>query len=203
MDQIPLIFAAGWFELIGAIVFVLYAIGHALMDKGKQPKPQPRIPKPRGAAPAGPAGQQQPRTLEDKLRNEVEQFLRQVQGEEPRPAQPKKPVVVVQKPATIAPPRETRRESLQEHVARNISTADVTQHMATLGKEVGQADEKMEAHLIEKFQHQVGALEHRQKRPERQVKQNTAAAEFAKLLRSPNGMRQVIIASEILRRPEI
>ena len=200
MDQIPLIFAVGWLELIGTIAFVLFAIGRALLDLKKKPEPQPRGPRPRGAAPAG---QQPPRTLEDKLRNEVEQFLRQVQGEEPRPAQPKKPVVVVQKPATIAPPRETRRESLQEHVARNISTADVTQHMATLGAEVGQADEKMEAHLIEKFQHQVGALEHRQKRPERQVKQNTAAAEFAKLLRSPNGMRQVIIASEILRRPEI
>jgi hypothetical protein len=199
MDQIPLIFAAGWFELIGAIVFVLYAIGQALMEKGKQPKPQPRIPKPRGAAPAG----QPPRNLEDKLRNEVEQFLRQVQGEEPRPAQLKKPVVIIQKPVTIVPPKESRRETLQEHVAKHISTADVIQHMGTLGADVGQADEKMAAHLQEKFQHQVGALEQRQKRPERQVKQNTAAAEFAQLLRSPNGMRQVIIASEILRRPEI
>jgi hypothetical protein len=199
MDQIPLIFAAGWFELIGTIAFVLFAIGRALLDLKKKPEPPPRIPKPRGAAQAG----QKPRGLEDKLRTEVEQFLRQVQGEEPRPIQPKKPVVVVQKPVTIAPAQVTRHESFQERVTRNTSTADVTQHMATLGAEVGQADEKMEAHLLEKFQHQIGALEHRQKRPERQVKQNTAAAEFAQLLRSPNGMRQVIIASEILRRPEV
>jgi hypothetical protein len=192
------IIAAGWAEIIGPlVVFIFYILGHLLSGKGNKPQPQPRIPKPRGAA----VPPQQPRTLEEKLRGEVEEFLRQVQGEAPRPAKPQ-PVVVMQRPVVVSE-IEPRRESLQEHVAKHISTADVTQHTATLGAEVGLADEKMVAHLQERFQHHVGALEPRQQRAAPQRRQNTAAVEFAQLLRSPNGMRQIIIANEILRRPEI
>jgi hypothetical protein len=215
MQVVPFIIAAGWIEWAGPIiVFILYSIGQLVMNQGKKPAPQQRPPqKPRPAVPP----QQQPRTLEEKLRGEVEDFLRQVQGEKPRqgekPKQPQaaprqvvtqRPVVVkVEQPVEAVVELEPARVSLQEHVARHISTADVTQHAAALGAEVGLADEKMVAHLQEKFQHRLGALEQREQQPaEAPRRRSAAAAEIAALLRSPQGMRQVIVASEILRRPE-
>ncbi len=205
MFELTPIIAAGWIEWVfPIIVFILYTIGQLVTNKGGNKPPQ-RGPKPRGPV----APPQQPRTLEEKLRNEVEQFLRKVQGEEPE--QIKRPTVVTQRPLVVkmeSSPQsvlelEPPRESVQEHVSKHMSTADVTQHVGTLGAEVGQADEKLEAHLQQKFQHQIGALEHRQQRAEPQRRQNKAAAEIAALLRTPTGMRQAIIASEILRRPEI
>ncbi len=208
MYQIAPIIAAGWIEWVGPlIVFILYALGQLMSGKpNKPPQPQPRGMRPRDQV----APPQQPRTLEEKLRNEVEEFLRKVQGEQPKPQQTTGPVVVSQRPAVVKVEQDTRsmleleplRESIQEQVSKHMSTTDVTQHVATLGAQVGQADEKLEAHLQQKFQHQIGAIEQRQQRAEPQRRQNKAAAEIAALLRSPTGMRQAIIASEILRRPE-
>jgi hypothetical protein len=109
--------------------------------------------------------------------------------------------------ATIEPAAESRevepvRVSLQEHVARHISTSDVSQHAATLGAEVGLADEKMVAHLQERFQHRLGALEQRDQQEAAVPRRRSPSADIAELLKSPQGMRQVIVASEILRRPE-
>lgn len=199
MQVLTLIFAAGWIEWAGPIiVFILYTIGQLVMGQGKKP-PQKRVPpKPRPAV--GP--QQPPRTIEEKLRNEVEEFLRQVKGEQPQhPQNPPRPVTISSRPVP-AQPVETSRVSIQEHVVRNISTADVTQHAATLGAELGQTDERFQAQLQERFQHHIGALEPQQQTVEPRRSQNHAAAEIANLLKSPNGVRQIIVASEILRRPE-
>jgi hypothetical protein len=209
MIQIPVIFAAGWAEIIGPIVvFLFYIIGHLLSAANNKPvrapKPVPKLRDPDAPPPP-------PRTLEDKLRSEVEEFLRQVQGDEPKLSPPQRSVsaprtlVVKAAPAPReAAALEPAYESVQQHVAKHISTADIAQHTAMLGAEVGQSDERLQSHLQEKFQHQVGALEPRQgatQSPRRPP--NTAAAELAQLLRSPGGVRQMIVASEILRRPEI
>jgi hypothetical protein len=208
MQLITPIFAAGWVEItVSIIVFAFYLFGHlASLLNNKPPKPQQ--PPQRQAKPRAPvAPQQQPRTLEEKLRGEVEEFLRKVQGEPANPEE-KKPMVVTQRPLVVNTPRtivdlSPARETVQEHVSKHISTADVTQHAATLGSEVSQADEKLEAHLQQRFQHQIGTLEQREVRSAPRPRQNQAAAEIAQLLRSPTGMRQIVIASEIMRRPEI
>ena len=206
MFQLSFIIAAGWMEwVLPIIVFILYSLGQLMTAKGNKPRqPQQRAPKPRGDG----APPQPPRSLEEKLRSEVEQFLRKVQGEQPEQAQrppvvPQRPFVVKTEPTTQSVLElEPARESVQEHVSKHMSTADVTQHIRTLGAEVGQADEKLQAHLQQKFQHQVGSLEYRQKHAELQRPHNKAAAEIVALLRSPVGMRQAVLASEILRRPE-
>lgn len=207
MQASTFLFAAGWAEWVGpVVVFILYTIGQLVMQQGKKPAPRQRQPqKPRPAAAQPPA-----RTLEEKLRSEVEDFLRQVKGEKPKqPEAPPQPVVqrprVVQAEQPVAMPVESapERVTVGEHVARHISTAELTQHAATLGSEVSQTDERFESQLHDKFQHQIGSLEPRQQQTiSRPRRRNAAAAEIAELLRSPQGMRQVIIASEILRRPE-
>lgn len=202
-----LIIFAAWIEWIGPVIlFILYSLAQLLTAKGQKPpqRPQrPRVPVEDGP----PLPQQQPRTLEEKLRKEVEEFLRRVQGDEPadRPvAKPQRPVVVRVEPTTVVVPESNMsRETVGEYVAKHLRPDAVVQHAATLGAEVGHADEKMQAHLQQKFQHQVGALEPRQTIPQFRQRSNTTAAEIAALLSSPKGVRQIIIASEILRRPEI
>jgi hypothetical protein len=206
------IIAADWTEVIlPLIVFIMYAIGQLLSakkPKGKQP-PRPLRPEAGG----GPARQPQP--VEEQLRGEVEEFLRQMQGKEARPKpQPQRPgrqtrkqqpvVVRVEqvRPAALEQSVAERRETVQEHVAQHISTKEIASHVTTLGAEVGQADEKLESHLQEKFQHQVGSLQ-QQQGPVKKKQQPSTAAEIGQMLRSPTGVRQLIIASEILRRPEI
>jgi hypothetical protein len=207
MQFTTVIFAAGWIEWAGPfVVFILYAIGQFVMNQGKKPPPQRPAQKPRPAAPA-----QQPRTLEEKLRSEVEDFLRQVQGEQPKQQPQQRPVVVsprtivakVEQPVQTVIELEPERVSLREHLARSMSTTDVTENAATLGSEMGQTDERFQAQLQGRFQHQIGSLEPRQEqRTESPRRRSIAATEIANLLRSPQGMRQVIVASEILRRPE-
>lgn len=215
MVSTVLILAAGWGELVVLIVFMLIsALGQLLSSKPK-PKPAPqRQPGP----PRGP-GQQplpKPKSLEAELRSEVDDFLRQMRGDPPRktePVQPK-PVAVKLEPQVVQPKEKEkpkrlvearpalRHETVQEHVTRQISTADISRHTTHLGEEVGHADERLQAHLREKFQHQVGKLTHQTDRPLEKIKP-TPAEELVRLLGSPQGMKQVILANEILRRPEL
>jgi hypothetical protein len=209
MQILTVILAAGWMEWVGpVVVFILYAIGQLAMHQGKKPEQQQRPPqKPRPAV--GPQ-QQQPRTLEEKLRSEVEEFLRQVKGEKPEPAESSRPVVArqpvvvkVEQPVELAVESMPQRMSVQEHVSRHMSTASVIEHATTLGADLSQTDERFQAQLQDRFQHQIGSLEPRQQqRTEAPRRRSAAAAEIAELLRSPQGVRQVIVASEILRRPE-
>lgn len=201
------IVAANWMEWVfPVIVFILYTLGQLMSARGNKAKKPPRVPKPRDPA----APPQKPRTLEEKLRGEVEDFLRQVRGDQPEAEEPS-PVVVAQRPVVVkveqAPRRivelEKPRESIQESVAKHMSTADITQNAHTLGADIDQADERMVAHLQQTFQHQLGSLEPKQIQPRPIKRQNKSAAEIAELLRSPKGMRQAIMLSEILRRPEI
>ncbi len=192
--------AAGWGELVVVLIFfMISALGQLLSAKNKPARPRP--PRPQGGD-APNKGQE----LADKLRGEVDDFLREMQGKPPkRKKPPKKPepvIVTVEKTAPVVKSSDLRRESVQEHVSRHISAVEIARHTSKLGEEVGLADERLESHLQEKFAHKLGSLEHRE--------QSTAAkapairpSAIAELLRSPAGMRQAIIASEILRRPEI
>ena len=203
MPSVPII-AAGWIEIaVSVVVFAFYLLGHlaSAMNNKAAPRPQkPRVP----------PQQQQPRTVEDKLRSEVEEFLRQVQVDEQRQAQPPqrpmataKPVMVrVEQPPAITVEAVVVRESVEDYVSRHLGAAGAQQAVQHLAEEVSHADEKLEAHLQERFQHKLGALRSQQTVGEPIRTPNKAAKEIAHLLRSPEGVRQIIVASEILRRPE-
>lgn len=193
------IFAAGWGELIVVLIFfMISALGQLLSAKNKPGRPRP--PRPQGDR-APRKGEE----LADKLRSEVDDFLREMQGKPPKPKQapvrPKPIMVKVEPPVPAEQGSDLRRESVRKHVSKHLSTADIAAQSAKLGEDVGLADERLELHLHEKFQHKLGALEHRE-RPAEKAKE-TRADDIGQFLRSPAGMRQAIIASEILRRPEI
>ncbi len=200
--------------------------------KPKRPKPQqPVAPQPGEWAGAGKPEAQPaaPRNQEEALRSEVEDFLRRAQG---KPAQPKttrpkpapqppvesevaRPVVVrTQQRAkpTPQPPRrqplaqpitpELRREGVAEHVTRHLDTKDIAEHSGALGAELGQTDERLESRLHEKFDHDLGSLEPLEDQDEAKLKRPDVAADIAAMLCSPDGVRQLIVANEILRRPQ-
>ncbi len=67
------------------------------------------------------------------------------------------------------------------------------------GKPVDQADERAEKRLHDTFDHEVGSLSHEDVVT---VEETTPAEEIAEMLKTPKGMRDAIILSEILNRPD-
>ncbi len=196
-----------------------------------RPKPQPpQAPQP--GAPVGPPNQADPlrAEVEEFLRRAQGKPAGQQQPAQPKPARPqrqratqqqpleprpikgaqreaaKPPSQPVEPPARMRPkpqplqPVDLRRESVVEHVAHHVNTLEIKEHTSHLGEEVALADDHLEAHLEEAFSGQLGSLQHR----EREVAEQglSIAEEIRNLISQPTGMRQMIVANEILRRPE-
>ncbi len=93
--------------------------------------------------------------------------------------------------------------SVAAHVSEHLAGAQtLAAHAQKLGADVAQADERLQVHLQEKFTHQIGALEQRIVETTVHAKRSVVAQELFALLSKPSGMRQLVLASEILRRPE-
>jgi hypothetical protein len=104
-------------------------------------------------------------------------------------------------------------EGVSAHVAGDIDTSDIAQHASRLsdrasqlGADVGQADDKLEDRIHEKFDHDLGRIhddtvtdDMGTRRPGRVPR---TAGEIAEMFRSPKSIRQAVILSEILNRPE-
>lgn len=100
------------------------------------------------------------------------------------------------------------KESVSDHVKRYLDVSDIVQHVDELGDEIEQADERMEAHLDEVFDHDVGKLTSGKKKsvtdemPQSKLSENQMAKEILKLLQNPKTVRQSIMIAEILKRPD-
>ncbi len=158
----------------------------------------------RRAAAAGQRGAGQ----EDK----VEEFLRRMVQQ--RGGQQEAEVQVLEPPP--APRRETRRAAQPLQAAEQQRSADERLSQHHLHSDLELADERLETHLHEQFDHQLGSL----RRADADAKAAqaalvedsslkdaiarapTAAAGFAAVLRDAQGLRQAIVLREILSRPE-
>ena len=220
----PLLAADGWQTVIGLIIFIFWSalqwLGSREEAKQKPQRPRPERPQPVDLAEGAPQPQNQgPRNQEEALRSEVEDFLRRAQGKPPKsqpasqptlqPARQQKPPQPPQPerkrlvdPAARQPSHSLRNEGVAEHVARHISTQDIAAHTRTLGAKIATADDQLESRLHKKFDHAVGRLEHLDSPTDDKSPNDDLAAEVAAMLRSPEGMRQLIIANEIMHRPE-
>ncbi len=102
-------------------------------------------------------------------------------------------------------PQRKKRETIAEHVRDAIVVSDVTESASQLGKEVGLADEKLEARL-EKFDHKIGDLEGMSSIQDDRVElkgreKSHIAVSLLELLKQPKTVQQSILISEILKRP--
>ena len=165
---------------------IMRDLENLLREIAEQQQGQPR-PGPQRSAPPRPAPQRAP---------------------QPRPA-PQRPVASRSAPVDAevldaeivdaAPVR--RRAAVAQHVEKHLDTSDVTARAAQLGAEIGQADEKVEAHLRQKFDHDLSRISD----PEDKAGAAAGAAFAARiveLFRSPQSIQQAFILNEIINRPE-
>lgn len=232
IDQMILFAADEWWQIVGGIIFmVLYGLQHLLTGKQDAKQVKPKKVRPARKPPVKPVAQAQPADQADPLRAEVDAFLRQAEGKKQRGAEaprdrPRVPIAREQRPRPVdqqrRPARSTqaprkrkrtlesetvpveivdpRQEEVGQHVARHLSKKRVTEGAEHLGEEVALADDRIEMRLEEKFEHRLGSLEHKEQQV--QERESSIAEELRQLLSQPQGMRQLIIANEILRRPE-
>lgn len=220
---------ADFLENIVGLLFVIFWVAAQFLGNRQEAKKRPKPPRPRPQQPppvemAGdvpPPQAAKPRNQEEALRNEVEEFLRRAQGKPPRPQpqpvrseqpavrkpqpprpEPQQPKPIRREPVAPVKTPTMRNEGVAEHVARHMSTHESEARIKTLGAEVALSDDRLESRLHEKFDHQVGKLQHYDTPADGDGPAIDVAAEVAAMLRSPQGMRQLIIANEILRRPE-
>lgn len=208
------------------VVVVAVFIGRILMSiRQAAPGPKPPGPRPAQPRPKPPAGR-------DPVVDEIAEFLRRASqrsaeaqsrragpgGQRARPAEVRSP----------SPPPPPRRE---EPVDAVLVEADggVAQHVRdTMGKsqfrplspqvegEVAQADEKLESHLHQVFDHQLGGLSNisgetttastvvEASAPGDRISTvpGAAASDLAALFANAETVRQAVLVQEILQRPE-
>lgn len=98
--------------------------------------------------------------------------------------------------------------SVQSRVGSTLTTS--LRQEGSLAQDIEHADERMQAHLSDKFEHQLGELGAMTGQSERSTyaaaksESSTAASgdlSLLSLLRSPQGLRSLVIANELLQRP--
>jgi hypothetical protein len=168
------------------------------------------------------------------MRDEVEEFLRRAaarraQAEAKRreqqqqvatPQQQQRPAPIQraplrQRPIDVEPVVEIieaeeadANSRMSSSVAQNLrGTAEIGRHASSLGYEVDQADEKLQARLTKTFDHQLGQLKNTSLAAPEQAPVQTSEAlaasmNLTRLLRNAQTIRNGIILSEILARPE-
>ena len=199
-------------DLIPIIVFILFiisAIGKLLIKQKPQRPGQPGQAKPgQPPRPAQPIGD---------VEDEIADFLRRAVGQRggrPQPPQPAPQPAVAQ----VVEPEVTRPVGgrVSRHVGEHLDTAEFEQRAAQLGDEVADADDEMGRRLHEKFDHEVGRLAQtpgesatasevlEAAEPQDRVAEfpTTAAAGLPAMLANAQSIRQAIVISEILTRPE-
>ncbi|MDA1054606.1 MAG: hypothetical protein O3C40_29595 [Planctomycetota bacterium] len=139
--------------------------------------------------------------------------VRPPQGQRPKPAPPR-PVQILDaeiiQEVEIIEPRVLSGSSVAEHVKDHIREGVFDEQLSHLGEEVDRSDDRMEAHLHQVFEHDLGQLGARTSTASDssldddspgQRPQAAKPTNFLALLQNPASIRQAIILSEILARP--
>lgn len=152
--------------------------------------------------------------LEKMLREAAEQQAGQQQGRPRSPSRrPPPDLEIIDVPDADVIDAEPVYESVAEHVAEDIDTSDIAQHASRLsdhasrlGADVGMADDKMEGRLHERFDHELGRIHDDTVTDDRDVGQPLGVpgpvGEIVEMFRNPKSIRQAVLLSEILNRPE-
>ncbi len=85
---------------------------------------------------------------------------------------------------------------------KHLAESQLAEKAAHLGDEIAQSDDRLEAHLHEKFDHRLGKLQARPEAAPAVVATPTPAEALFAMLSTPGGMQQAVVLNEILRRPD-
>lgn len=103
--------------------------------------------------------------------------------------------------------RDLRDQSVADHVRQHIDTRDVSQHAEHLGERIQHVDDEVSARIHRIFDHDVGQLDDMPTVQDDEVATVTdmqyskLANDLLNMLSNPESVRQAIMVSEILRRP--
>ena len=209
----PLIADIG--DVIGILVFIvigLLSVVGQIMNKGNEGRQK-------AGPPPGqrPRPQPQPRQQQGPLANEIDQFVRQAAQRRaegrPQPAvqrQDVRPQSAPRRPAAAQPPVEAVPVELLQPLDESVRSNVAPQRIGTLGsrrreRDVAQADENLKKHVPGVSNHRVGQLSGA---PSENAGESgaiippAAAAGVAAMLTDPANIRQAIVLTEILQRPE-
>jgi len=151
------------------------------------------------------------RDIEEFLRRAAERRKQQLQERQQPPAQrPSQRLqeVVSEVEVVQASPPPPRKKQVSEPVRHNINTSDIAEHAELLGERIQNVDERVADRLGEKFDREVAGLNdgkrvtdqlHSSSRGETG---HSVSDELIQMLSSPQTLRQAILVSEILRRPD-
>jgi hypothetical protein len=98
-------------------------------------------------------------------------------------------------------------DSVGRHVTQHLrGTEQIAEHTRHLGAEVDQADDKLQARLHQVFDHDLGRLKKSASAtaatPHESLAADVTVSEVLTMLRNPQSIRDAIVLSEVLRRPE-
>ena len=135
---------------------------------------------------------------------EIVEPLEVVQPVKPRPTRQVRKTKIIQKPRKR---KSLRDQSVSEHVRQHIDTSDVSDHADHLGERIQRADDIIDQRIHRKFDHDVGQLDDMPSVQDDQVakveeeKASRIAVDLIEMLSKPESVRQAILISEILNRP--
>ena len=134
--------------------------------------------------------------IEDFLRRAIQQKLgKRLEEVEILPAGE------VQQPA--AKVHKLAEQGVSQHVTDHLDTTEYADRASHLGEEVGESDERLEEHLHEAFDDQLGSLKHEDLDPTTDEKSSESSLQgLQQLLRSKSALRNAIILREIIDRPD-
>ena len=227
-------------DIVQIVIFLLFIVGSIIgqLIKGMQDrnKKRPMKPLPR----QGNAPQANPRANRPEIDREIADFLKQAKNraqareagggatqavkaevvkrerQQPRAkAKPDRPAVrTLAKREPVSAEVISPNESVGGHVQRHIVKGGLSQRDAHLGARVGESDERLEGHLSQIFDHQIGQLKHLDgptghvdqgtdsEAYERHTVESAQVAQIRAMLASPQQTGTAILLAEILRRPE-
>ena len=112
------------------------------------------------------------------------------------------PAGEVQQPPA-AQVHELAEQGVAEHVTDHLDTTEYADRASHLGEAVGEADERLEEHLHEAFDHKLGSLKHEDLDTSPDKKSSESSPQgLRQLLRSKSAMRNAIVFREIIDRPD-
>ncbi len=103
--------------------------------------------------------------------------------------------------------RDLRHESVAEHVKSHIDSSDIAEHAEHLGDRIQSTNQRVASRLQKKFEHDVSKIDDLPSVQDDHVASVTqgavsqAAKDLVAMFRSPQSVRQAIMISEILKRP--
>ncbi len=146
--------------------------------------------------------EQQQQAAQPPLRQQPPPIQRQPLVQRPPTVQTEPLVEIIE--AEVADTSSRFNTSVSQHLR---GTTEIARHASSLGAEVDQSDDRLEARLHKTFDHQLGQLKDTTTAaPVKEAMQTSesllASMNLTRLLSNAQSIRNAIILSEVLNRPE-